>query len=145
MSSQHEFRVGERAWRFSPGVHAQRTADTTLSIDQIAIGGRGSVRGFDGDVVLLAENGYAWRNELTTPLSAWPGADLMAVFALDHGRVWGASAAQLSGQSLTGAALGLRGRHDTAFFEAMLAFPLRQPMAFASRQPTAYLSLSYAF
>lgn len=64
------FKAG-RPWQYSLGLRAQHTNDHTLSVDQLAIGNRSTVRGFDGDAVLLAESGWTLRNELSTPLQ-WP-------------------------------------------------------------------------
>lgn len=140
-----DWQWGERRWRYSAALRGQRTGDTTLSTDQMAIGGRGSVRGFDGDTVLLAESGYALRNELSTPLIEAAGADLLGVIALDHGRVWGPNDGQLPGRRLTGGALGVRARRQALWLEALLAFPLRQPEGFDSHQFNFYLTVSHAF
>ena len=118
----------------------------TLSIDQIAIGGRGSVRGFDGDAVLLAENGWVWRNELATPVSLGDAMRHGAMFvALDMGRVWGPSDINLVGNKLAGAGVGLRGDISNLQFQLTLAAPLRRPEGFRTRRWSAYASLSYAF
>ncbi|MEJ7931232.1 ShlB/FhaC/HecB family hemolysin secretion/activation protein [Ramlibacter sp. AN1015] len=142
---QHDFTWGERRWRFSPAFNAQHTTDTTLSIDQIAIGGRSSVRGFDGAAVLLAENGYLLRNELTTSMPVVAGMDTILVLALDHGRVWGPSDVYLVGNSLSGAAVGVRGRRESLQFEVMLAIPVHKPDGFATRRVNPYLRLSLSF
>ena len=82
-------------------------------MDQIAIGNRSSVRGFDGESVLLAESGYTLRQEFTTPLALVAGINSVAYLGIDIGRVWGAGAALLPGQKLAGAALGLRAQWRT--------------------------------
>ncbi|TFY97553.1 ShlB/FhaC/HecB family hemolysin secretion/activation protein [Ramlibacter rhizophilus] len=146
LSAQDDFTWGGRRWRLHAALRAQHTRDATLPTDQIAIGGRGTVRGFDGDTVLLAESGWVLRSELSTPLLAQAqGADLLAVAALDHGRVWGPAAVSLPGHTLTGAALGLRGRRGGAWFEALLGLPLHQPEGFPSRSRTLVLSLTQTF
>jgi hemolysin activation/secretion protein len=118
----------------------------TLSIDQSAIGGRGSVRGFDGDAVLFAENGWIWRNELATPVSIGATVRHGALFAsFDMGRVWGPSDINLVGNKLAGAGVGLRGHISNIQFQLTLAAPLRRPEGFRTRRWSAYASLSYAF
>jgi hemolysin activation/secretion protein len=118
----------------------------TVSIDQIAIGGRHSVRGFDGDAVLLAENGWIWRNELATPVPLGDKVRHGALFAaLDMGRVWGPSDINLVGQKLAGAAVGLRGAVSNLQFQLTLATPLHQPEGFRTRRWSVYASLSQAF
>lgn len=138
--------LGGRQLQYSGNVRAQHTRDMTLSIDQIAIGGRGSVRGFDGDAVLLAENGWNWRNELATPVSLGDKVRHGALFAaLDMGRVWGPSDINLVGNKLAGAGVGLRGAISNIQFQFTLAAPLRRPEGFRTRRWSAYASLSYAF
>ncbi|WP_274585815.1 ShlB/FhaC/HecB family hemolysin secretion/activation protein [Neisseria leonii] len=72
--------------------------------DKLAIGGRYTVRGFDGEISLSAERGWYWRNEL-----AWqyqPQHQLYA--AADIGHVSGNSTKYLLGQTPAGATIGLR-------------------------------------
>ena len=138
----------ERSWQYSASLHAQKTADHTTSIDQIAIGNRGSVRGFDGDNVLLAENGWTLRNELTTPLRL-AGVDASFYAGVDCGRVWGASDENLLGHYMAGAVLGLRGQFKAAGkavqFDLALAAPLVMPEGFKTGRLNPYLSATYAF
>jgi hemolysin activation/secretion protein len=140
------FAAGGRQLQYSGNLRAQHTRDMTLSIDQIAIGGRGSVRGFDGDAVLLAENGWIWRNEFATPVALADAMRHGAMFvALDMGRVWGPSDINLVGNKLAGAGVGLRGDISNLQFQLTLATPLRRPEGFRTRRWSAYASLSYAF
>ncbi|MCA0212762.1 MAG: ShlB/FhaC/HecB family hemolysin secretion/activation protein [Proteobacteria bacterium] len=134
-----------RALQYSVHLRGQHTRDTTLSADQMAIGGRSSVRGFDGDAVLLAENGIALRNELTAPVKLWDGMDTAALLAIDYGRVWGPSDILLTGKKLAGLALGLKGRRGATQFEVTLATPLAKPDGFATRDLSLYLSLTQGF
>jgi hemolysin activation/secretion protein len=133
-----------RSWQYSANLHAQTTSDRTTAIDQIAIGNRSSVRGFDGDAVLLAESGWTLRNELSTPLHAGP-VDATVYAGLDYGRVWGPSSADLPGHNLAGAALGLRGRWKAFQADLALAAPLVKPEGFKTASVDAYLSITCAF
>ena len=129
---------------YTLSVRGQRTHDATLSIDQIAIGGRGSVRGFSGDTVLMAESGLVLRNEWVAPLPAG-GAPLQLVLGLDWGRVWGPSAQLLSGQSLAGIALGLRGQMASLLYDVTAGLPLHRPDGFGDAGPSLYLSITHTF
>jgi hemolysin activation/secretion protein len=139
------FSLAARPVQFSTSVHGQFTKDTTLSIDQMSIGGRGTVRGFDGDVALLAENGVVVRNELATPLQLWGGVDSSAYVAADWGRVWGPSDVLLVGHQLAGVAVGLRGRWHSYVFDAAVARPISRPQGFASSNACLYVSLTRTF
>ncbi len=133
-----------RRWLFSASVKGQFTHDHTTSIDQIAIGNRSSVRGFDGDAVLLAENGWFWRNELSTPLPV-EGVETALYFGLDYGHVWGPSDAILLGHDLAGAALGVRGRFKALQFDLALAAPVHKPEGFNTSRTSIYASATYGF
>lgn len=129
-------------WRSS--LRLQYTKDTTLTLDQFSIGSRGTVRGFDGSATLLAENGFAWRNEFTMPLQVG-SLPAMGYLALDMGRVWGPSSGQLIGRHLAGVALGVRSQWRQFQFDAALAVPIAKPSGFRSARLSSYLSLSYVF
>jgi len=134
-------------YRYGSRLRLQTTPDTTLSIDQIAIGSRGTVRGFDGDTVLQAERGFYWRNELSGG-TAWGqvlGMQWLPYAALDMGAVSGPSADVLTGRRLAGAALGLRAAYKAFNADLALAFPLLQPANFPRTGGNVYLSVSYSF
>ena len=129
---------------YTLSLRGQRTHDTTLSVDQIAIGGRGSVRGFSGDTVLMAESGLVLRNEWVAPLPA-AGTPMQLVLGLDWGRVWGPSAQLLPGQSLAGVSLGLRGQLAGLLYDLAAGLPLHRPEGFEAHGPSLYLSITHTF
>ncbi len=137
--------IGGRAVQYVFSLHAQQTHDTTLSIDQIAIGNRYTVRGFNGDSVLLAESGYYVRNELATPMTTIAGWNTAAFVDLDFGRVWGPSAAYLIGDKLAGTALGVRAQLHGWQFEVAVAAPVYAPKGFQAAPIAPYISLTYGF
>lgn len=139
------FTLGGWPFQYTTTLRGQHTGDTTLVTDQIAIGHRWSVRGFDGDSVLLAENGFFHRNDLSTPVSWLRGVDTAAYLGVDHGRVWGASDAFLIGNRLVGAALGMRGKWKALQFDAALGAPLYKPDGFKTGNWNPYLSMTYVF
>jgi hemolysin activation/secretion protein len=145
LSLSRAFELVGRRWNASSTFRAQHTHSTTTSNDQIAIGGRGSVRGFDGEAVLLAESGYVLRHEITTPVTLLNGVDTQWVAALDMGRVFGPSDIDLLGQNLAGLALGLRGSTRRLQFDAFLATPLYQPQGFKTRKLNPSVSVTYVF
>ena len=133
-----------RDFEYSASLHAQHTGEHTLSIDQIGIGGRNTVRGFDGDAVLLAESGWTLRNELTTPLKSSVIEGSLYV-GVDAGHVFGASDINLVGRFLAGAAVGVRGRYNAAQFDLALAAPLIKPEGFKTPRASFYASATCAF
>lgn len=144
-SYRQPFTLAGRAVHYDASLRAQATRDATLSVDQIAIGNRYSVRGFDGDSVLLAESGYTLRQEFTTPLAPLAGIASVAYLGIDIGRVWGAGATLLPGRKLAGAALGMRAQWRHLQLDAALGTPLYKPDGFSTRRWNPYLYLTYAF
>ena len=139
------FTLGGMPFQYVFSLRGQATHAATLSVDQIAIGNRFSVRGFDGESVLLAESGYFIRNELSTPLKLFDGVGSAAYAGIDFGRVWGPSAAALAGDKLAGAVFGVRGQWQHLQFDLALATPLYKPEGFRTQSWNPYLSLTYAF
>jgi hemolysin activation/secretion protein len=142
---QQSFRLGQLPLQYTGVLRAQQTADATLSTDQIAIGNRSTVRGFDGDSVLLAESGYVLRNELALPVQWFDGAELQIYTGIDAGRVWGAGAAALIGDRLAGAALGIRGKWQAVQCDLSYGTPLYKPAGFRTGNHNLTLSLTVAF
>lgn len=105
--------------------------------DRLAIGGRFTVRGFDGLSVLSAERGWLLRNEVSTPLTP----NVQGYLGLDTGHVAGPSAAQLVGQNLTGGVMGLRGQWAPVQLEVFVGQALRKPAHFKTAEPTLGFSL----
>ncbi|SNT12973.1 hemolysin activation/secretion protein [Noviherbaspirillum humi] len=139
------FTLAGRPMLHTTALRVQHTRDLTLSVDQFAIGSQYSVRGFDGEAVLLAESGYTLRNEWSTPLRLADGLDSVAFAAVDVGRVWGTNTANLVGDRLAGAAFGVRGRWQQLQFDAALGTPLYRPQGFKSRRFNPYLAITWAF
>ena len=139
------FQLAERDVLHTSTLRAQTTRDRTLSIDQFAIGSQYTVRGFDGNAVLLAENGYFLRNEWSTPVQLKGGVGAQLFVGVDLGRVWGPSTELLVGDKLAGAALGLRGQWKQLYVDMALGTPLYKPEGFRTRNWNPYLSLTYAF
>ncbi|MDY7575175.1 ShlB/FhaC/HecB family hemolysin secretion/activation protein [Actimicrobium sp. CCI2.3] len=145
---QQSFRLGQLPFQYTGVLRAQQTADATLSTDQMAIGNRSTVRGFDGDSVLLAESGTMLRNELALPVQWFDGVeglDMQIYTGIDAGRVWGASAATLIGDRLAGAALGLRGKWQAMQCDLSYGTPLYKPAGFRTANHNLFLSLTAAF
>ncbi|SAL60358.1 polypeptide-transport-associated domain-containing protein [Caballeronia choica] len=130
------FEAGERRFGYRGTLSVQWSPMPIPSTEYLQLGGRYTVRGFDGNSVLSAESGWVWRNEIAT--GAFAGSE--AYVALDTGRVSGPSAGELTGQTLAGTALGLRGTYKTFGYDASLGLPLVKPSGFKAR--TAFLGLS---
>ena len=110
--------------------------------DRFSLGGRSTVRGFDGEVSLAGDSGWLWRQELAWDL---PSPGWQTFMALDVGGVSGPSSRGLAGRHLAGAAVGLRAAHGPWQAEVFMGLPLHQPAGFAAPSPVAGLSLYATF
>jgi len=136
------FKLGDQSLRYNGSWRAQWNRTPLVSQDRFSIGGRYTVRGFDGESVLMAERGWLVRNDLGWALGA-SGQELYV--GIDHGEVGGPSADLLIGKRLTGAVLGLRGSFKDLSYDVFAGQPLRKPEGFKTAQTTAGFNLSVSF
>lgn len=138
------FRIGTRPFGYRGFVQFQYAPGALPSTEYLQIGGRYTVRGFDGNQTLAGDSGWFWRNELATPLFGIHEA----YAALDAGQVTGAGAregAGREGRTLIGAALGVRGGYRMLGYDVALGVPLHKPGALRTAQPTFFMSLTSRF
>lgn len=110
--------------------------------DRFAIGGRYTVRGFDGESSLSAERGWLLRSDLTWNLA---GTRHQFYAAIDHGRVSGPSAANLAGTRLTGGAVGWRTQLGHLQAEFFAGAPIRKPTSFRTARVATGFNLNYDY
>lgn len=141
---QIPFQFDQQNFSYSSALHAQYN-DTPLSMqDRLSIGGRYTVRGFDGDLTLAADRGFYWRNDLA--LSIFPAHQFY--IALDAGHVDGQSAQWLLGQTLIGTAMGLRGQVQAGgnvYYDVFAGKPLQKPDNFQNYDMNYGFSVNYSF
>lgn len=135
---QQSFTAGMQRLQYTGAWRAQQNKTPLTPQDRFAIGGRFTVRGFDGLSVLSAERGWLIRNDIAAPITT----QIQAYVGVDTGHVAGPSAAQLAGQNLTGGAVGLRGQWARVQYEVFIGKPLRKNESFKTSNSTAGFSLS---
>ncbi|VVE52716.1 Hemolysin transporter protein ShlB [Pandoraea terrae] len=140
------FRVGGVPLRYSAVFHGQTTASALWATDQLTIGSRFTVRGFDGETMLSAERGFFLRNELQAPVGATSHAVYVGV---DYGQVHGFSARHLPGTRLAGAVIGLRGYQGGRLggfrYDVFVGTPLHKPAGFPTGKVCAGFAVSYRY
>ncbi|WP_149570896.1 ShlB/FhaC/HecB family hemolysin secretion/activation protein [Serratia bockelmannii] len=134
------FTWGEQPWRVYTSVRGQWSPNALTPQERMAIAGRYSVRGFDGEQMLSGEKGLLWRNEI-----AWNvfsrGHELY--LAADYGRVDGPNTRHLVGHQLAGSALGVRGALWGRFsYDLFAGAPLYKPAGFHTSGATAGFSVN---
>ena len=144
ISYNHPFQIGRQHFVYDTALHAQWNKTPLTPLDKIAIGGRYTVRGFDGESSLSAERGWYWRNEV-----AWSFKPAHQFYlALDGGHVSGDSAQYLLGQTLIGAAAGLRGQFQAGGslnYDLFAGKPIKKPKGFQTASTVFGFNLNYSF
>lgn len=133
---------GQQNMRYSLAGRAQWNGTPLTAQDRFAIGGRYTVRGFDGEMTLLAERGWFLRNELAAALG---GSGQEAFIGLDYGEVDGPATRTLVGRRLAGAVLGMRGGISHASYEVFVGTPVSKPAYFRTAHLTAGFSLTWSY
>lgn len=136
------FALGEQHFRYSMQYMRQMTNTPLTPQEQFAIGSRWTVRGFDGERTLNADNGWTVRNELSvfTPLP-----DHQIYLGVDYGEVSGRSSPYLIGNHLAGGVVGLRGLLSGASYDAFAGIPLSKPQGFTTDPVTFGFNLNWQY
>lgn len=144
MDIQLPFKIKQQEFSYTNHVHAQWNKTPLTPQDKLAIGGRHTVRGFDGEMSLAAERGWYWRNEL-----AWQYRPTHQIYVgADAGRVSGESAQYLLGQRLAGATAGVRGQFQAGgilSYDIFASRALKKPEFFKTQNTVVGLNVNYAF
>ncbi|WP_075183656.1 ShlB/FhaC/HecB family hemolysin secretion/activation protein [Pantoea sp. 1.19] len=140
ISLNQPFQIGQQPWRAVSSLRGQWSAHPLTPQDRLAIGGRYTVRGFDGEQMLSGERGLLWRNELAWHLLA-SGQELYA--AVDYGRVDGPGTRYLVGHQLAGSAIGVRGAlWRRVSYDLFAGVPLWKPADFHTSGVSAGFSIN---
>lgn len=145
LSLQSSFNVGKTTIQYNAQWRAQWNDTPLTPQDRFCLGGRYTVRGFDGVQSLCAERGQLLRNEMSTTLGTLP---LQLYGGLDFGRVSGSSAPSKS--MLAGSVMGLRGFFKTPGngslqWDIFVGKSLRKPTWFETARTTAGVSINASF
>jgi hemolysin activation/secretion protein len=136
------FVVAEQHLRYTGAWRAQWNQTPLVPQDRFAIGGRYTVRGFDGENLLSADRGWLIRNDLG--LALWQtGQELY--LGIDYGEVAGQSSETLIGTRLSGGVLGLRGGYKGLAYDLFIGQPLGKPDGFNAPATVAGFSCNWSF
>lgn len=136
------FRLGHARLRYSGYLHAQWNRTALVIQDRLALGGRYSVRGFDGNTSLIGDRGWFLRNDIAMAI----GAGQEFYVGLDYGHVGAQSAdAAPLGDHLAGAALGLRGGVGRWRWDAFVGTPIDKPAGFPTDAVTTGFNVGWNY
>ena len=136
------FKLGEQKLRYSGLIRAQWNRTPLTPQDRFAIGGRYTVRGFDGETSLMGERGWLIRNDIGWAVGQ-SGAELYV--GADYGRVSGRSTIDLLGRSLAGAVIGVRGQWTKLSYDFFVGAPIRKPEGYRTAKVTLGFNLNASF
>jgi hemolysin activation/secretion protein len=140
------FKLGKQALQYSHQFQWQWSQTRLTAQDRFCMGGRYTVRGFDGQQTLCGDRGQLWRQELSTALPNWPA--MQAYAAIDAGRT--TTPSQAGSYKLSGVALGLKGLFKwqdqyPLQFDFFVGKPLSRPDGFASSSQVTGVSIRADF
>lgn len=121
-------KFGNFTGQYNLSIRGQKTNDRIYGAEFFSIGGRYSVRGFDGEQTLSAEDGIIVRNELRFPIA--PKHQLYT--ALDYGKIYGPATEYSAGTELVGGAIGFRGKINALQYDISVGWPLKKPEGFTT-------------
>ncbi|MGY5330766.1 ShlB/FhaC/HecB family hemolysin secretion/activation protein [Pseudomonas protegens] len=133
--------VGASVLGYQSGLFVQYAPVPVPPTEYLQIGGRYTVRGFDGNSTLASPGGWTWRNELAVA-AGW-GSQFYT--ALDAGQVVPSASLRSGERTLIGSAVGLRGSFSALSYDIALGLPLKKPDDLNSRTPTLDFSLRSRF
>ena len=141
---------GKQGLQYNATLRGQTNFTPLTPQDRFSIGSRYTVRGFDGQQILIADNGWLIRNELIAPIAQTGQA---VYWGLDYGRVGGQSSALLIGKQLAGTVIGLRGSGLASGLKALsglnydifIGKPINKPEGFSSYDTSAGFNLSWSY
>ena len=134
------FTLGNQRLRYILAARAQWNDTPLVPQDRFAIGGRYSVRGFDGEQLLSADRGWLVRNDFGFTLGS---SELY--LGVDYGEVGGQSSVLLPGKQLAGAVLGLRGGYKDISYDVFAGQPIHKPDGFTTAHTTTGFNLGWTY
>lgn len=136
------FKLGDEKLRYSGLIRAQWNRTPLTPQDRFAIGGRYTVRGFDGETSLMGERGWLIRNDIGWAMGQ-SGAELYV--GADYGHVGGRSTADLLGRNLAGAVIGVRGQWSKLSYDFFMGAPISKPEGYRTAKTTFGFNLNASF
>lgn len=135
------FQLWGQSFRYNGQFQRQMTHSPLTPQDQMSIGNRWTVRGFDGEYTLNGNEGWFVRNDIAwqTPL---PNQELY--LGADYGEVKGGIDYQV-GHHLAGGVIGLRGNVLKTGYDLFAGVPFSKPDGFSTSPVSLGFNLSWEY
>lgn len=135
------FKIAESHWQYSFKVNGQYNYTPLTSQDRFSIGGRYTVRGFDGELTLSGNRGWIVQNDIIWLINP----TIQAYLGIDYGRVYRQQVDDLFDDRLAGAVLGIMGTQWGISYDLFLGVPLHMPEGFRTSDVVTGFNISYQF
>lgn len=138
------FTLFNQSFNYSTQYKRQVAQTPLTSQDRFSIGGRWSVRGFDGELNLTADNGWAIRNDLS-----WftPFKGRQIYLGADYGEVNGKHSSYLVGKHLAGGVIGMKGLipQINLYYDLFIGRSFSKPAEFKTDKKTTGFNLFWEY
>ena len=137
------FHIADLSLSWQPHYYQQYTADTLVSQDQISMGNRWSVRGFDGENTLTGDRGWYFSNTLNLDLSQTGNHQLYS--GMDYGRVSQFNQSWGTGKAIAGAVIGIKGQQWHTGYDLFAGIPVIKPNDMLTDNLTLGMTLQWMY
>lgn len=138
------FKLGQQAFSYDSSFHSQWNKTPLITQDQLSIGSRYTVRGFDGELSLMAPRGWYWQNNLS-----WAYQPQHRLYlGMDVGHVGTNAVSPQLGKTLAGAVIGAKGQFKAdglLSYDLFAGKPIYKPQYFKTANTHVGFSLNYSF
>lgn len=142
ISTYTPFTVQDLSMSYQSRFRQQYSPDHLTTQDQFSIGNRWTVRGFDGEMNMMANKGYSLRNDLNLNL---PKLEQQLYLGMDYGRVKGDGSNDFADGHLLGSVAGIRGKVKAVGYDAFVGVPLSKPDNFITSPVNLGFTLQWQF
>lgn len=134
------FSLAQNNWQHSLRFNGQWNKTLLTPQERFSIGGRYSVRGFDGELTLSGHKGWTLQNDLSWLIDT----NKQLYLGVDYGKVYQQQLDSL-GSDLLGAALGLKGNMWGISYDVFFGMPIHYPRGFRTSDTTIGFNINYQF
>lgn len=137
--------IAQQQFKYQVSYRKQMTHDALTPIDQFAIGNRWTIRGFDGERTLSANEGWYLQNTLSWQ---YPKSEQFIYFGTDYGELkTNANNPRLLGKHLAGGVVGIKGSlfSSTIKYDSFIGTPLSKPDGFKTDHVNLGFSINFNY
>lgn len=137
--------LGHRPGYYTASFYGQwmKGNNRLYGVEQISMGNRYTVRGFDGEYTLTGESGWYVSQEISSHIQK---INSDVYIGLDVGAVYGPSTDILMGRVIAGSVLGLRGQFNSGIsYDISIGAPVYKPKGYPTTKGFVVCNIYYRF